>query len=157
MRMNGRIAMSIASTRRVSTSLSFGQPVGVGYDVAAKNQSSVETIDTANNVLVDDETNNRGGNYLNQEFVNSEEHFSDIVVEDDAVVSENEEIALNNHVAPLLDNDDISYSMMQNHSVGIYGANQAISANKEDNSPDNPYLKFFYDNNKIVEDVDELV
>jgi len=149
--------MSIASTRRVSTSLSFGQPLGGGYDVAVKNQSSVEIIDTANNVLVDDETNNRGGNYLNQEFVNSEELFSDIVVEDDAVVSENEEIALNNHVAPLLDNDDISYSMMQNRSVGIYGANQAISNNKEDNSTDNPYLKYFYDNNRVIEDIDELV
>ena len=52
--MSGRIAMSITSTRRVSTSLSYSQPVKGGYDVANKNQSFVETIDTANNVLVDD-------------------------------------------------------------------------------------------------------
>lgn len=149
--------MSIASTRRVSTSLSFGQPVRGGYDVAVKNQSSVETVDTANNVLVDDETNNRGGNYLNQEFVDSEDHFADIIVDDDPVVSGNGEITVSSSVAPLLDNDDVSSLMLQNRSVGIYDANQAIYNEKEDSSYDNPYLKYFYDNNKIIEDIDELV
>jgi len=150
--------MSITSTRRVSTSLSYSQPIKGGYDVANKNQSFVETIDTANNVLVDDETKNKENGYFNQSFVESENTFTDIVVdESDVVESEIDDITLVMNRTPLLDNDNIYSSIEQNRSVGIYGANQAISNGKEDTRLDNPYLKYFYENNEVIEDIDELV
>ena len=150
--------MSITSTRRVSTSLSYSQPVKGGYDVANKNQSFVETIDTANNVLVDDETKNKESGYFNQSLVEAENTFIDIVVdESDVVESEIDDVTLVMNRAPLLDNDNMYSSIEQNRSVGIYGANQAISNEKEDTRLDNPYLKYFYENNEVIEDIDELV
>ena len=55
-KVNGRIAMSITSTRRVSTSLAYSQRAG-GYDAGSGGQSFVENIDTSKNVSVNNEEN----------------------------------------------------------------------------------------------------
>jgi len=149
--------MSVTSTRRVSTSLSYSNSVRGSYDVAGGKQSFVETIDTANNVVVDDEANARGNSSFSRDFI-SEEEFSETMSEVE-LREEHHDNKLKStvNVSPLLDNDDVKASIAQNSSVSIYGTNQAISSMEKEERLDNPYLKYFYENNEIIEAVDELV
>lgn len=150
--------MSIASTRRVSTSLSYSQPTGGAYDTAGRNRSFVETIDTTNNVSVGDEGSTRGSKYSRPDRTDNDQ-FSDNY-NDTTATAENAGITAtakpNLDISALLDNADETDSVSQNRNVGIYGNNQAISETADEKQLDNPYLKYFYENNSIIEDVDEF-
>lgn len=150
--------MSITSTRRVSTSLAYSQRAG-GYDAGSGGQSFVENIDTSNNVSVNNEEN-RGRSGYAQARADSQPEESYLVSEPVSNVAENgvsgAVLQPSVSVEAMIDNDDDNASVYQNKSVNIYGANQAISAPEEE-AVDNPYLRYFYENNEVIEDVDEFV
>ena len=147
--------MSVTSTRKVSSSLSYSSSARGVYGAGHGRQSFVETIDTSNNVSIGEEKDARGGAYASQKEQEVEKS-----LEQGAQTSEKSlhEQSFNSQVplSPLLDNDE-DLSLPSSHkSVGIYGNNQEISSSR-DEKVDNPYLKHFYENNEVVEDVDELV
>ena len=150
--------MSITSTRRVSTSLAYSQRAG-GYEAGSGGQSFVENIDTSNNVSVSNEENRGRGGYARQR--------ADDLLDEEAFVAAQADNAAESGVSgavltpsvsvgAMIDNDDDQASVYQNKSVNIYGANQAISAPEEE-TVDNPYLRYFYENNEVIEDIDEFV
>ena len=65
--------MTVTSTRRVSTSLSYSSSVRGGYEAAQCSQSFVENIDTSNNVLIQDENNSEGRKYYQRAQDDSED------------------------------------------------------------------------------------
>ena len=144
--------MSVTSTRRVSSS--YGTPVKGGYETVQGRQSFVETIDTTNNVLVSDDTNSGKHAYYPQE--KSEEESFEKQVSSVSQSGLNNGIQTNQMRGPLIDNDRDTENHALNRSVGIYGANQSISSGQEDR-PSNPYLKHLYENNELIEDIDEFI
>lgn len=150
--------MSIASTRRVSTSLSYSRTGGI-YDTASQSRSFVETIDTTNNVSVGDESGARGNKYSRTE-QSEDGKFADNVKSETAPAENAGTTAPakpNLNISTLLDNADEADSVSSNRNVNIYGNNQAISESTEESQLDNPYLKYFYENNSLIEDVDEFI
>ena len=143
--------MSVTSTRRVSTS--YSAPVKGGYEAAQGRQSFVETIDTTNNVLVSDDSNSAKNSYYPRE--KSEESFEEQISSSSEAVLDNS-IHTGHMNGPLLDNDEDTENLMTNRSVGIYGANQTISSGQSEN-PNNPYLRHLYENNEVIEDIDEFI
>lgn len=143
--------MSVTSTRRVSSS--YTAPIKGGYETAQGHQSFVETIDTTNNVLVSDDTNSPKNSYYPQDDAEKESFEKEVSasqsVPDNGIYTEQMR-------GPLIDNDEDTEKLVTNHSVGIYGVNQTISSGKGEN-PDNPYLKHLYENNEVIEDVDEFI
>ena len=145
--------MSVSSTRRVSTTVSYGSSVKGAYEAAQGRQSFVETIDTSNNVSVSDEPNSGHGKaYQNKE--QKEDSFEiQSTPQNDAL---NSNMKTGRHLGPLLDNDEDMEQPSSQKSANIYGNNQVIS-HPEDEKVDNPYLKHLYEKNEIIEDVDEFV
>ena len=142
--------MSVTSTRRVSTS--YGSSVQGTYDSGRNRQSFVENIDTTNNVSVQDEAG--GGNY--QYYARDEEKntFNENVDNAKSVASNH--INTTTAVAPILDNVEDENTISRDKSVGIYGTNQEISQPSSERV-DNPYLKHFYENNEVIDDIDEFI
>ena len=148
--------MSIASTRKVSSSVSYTSATRGAYESAQGRQSFVETIDTSNNVSINDERNS-GGHGQGQSS-DSRQDDTDFSTSVEAVADKEKNNALktSSHVPPLLDNNEDSMPSLQNKSVGIYGANQG-AYDQDGERPSNPYLKYFYENNETIEDIDEFV
>jgi len=144
--------MNITSTRRVSAS--YASPSQRSYDAAPGGQSFVETIDTSNNVSISDEHHSNGRRLPSRSF-EEEDEFVPVVEEEERPVDQS--LQSTSQRAPLLDNDDsLPSSNYQNKNVEIYGVNQEISQAKNERV-DNPYLKYFYENNGVIEDIDEFV
>ncbi len=145
--------MSVTSTRRVSASTSYRSSAPRNYGVAQGGQSFVETIDTSNNVLIKDEAQSGHKQYFDRE--PSEEETFEV---DEAISSPlPQNLSQSSQQTPLLDNDETDADpAYQNKNVGIYGTNQQISSSKEERV-NNPYFKHFYENNEVIEDVDEFV
>lgn len=151
----GRIAMNVSSTRKVSTSLSTSRSVERKYG-SGNSQSFVEIIDTSNNVAVRDE----GGGYSGgqQNYHSSREDEAEVVAVpagSGAYVSGSIQ-ALG--ASGVLDFDDSDVNAGdQNRRVNIYDNNQTISSRQTEEKLENPYFKYFYETNDILEDLDELV
>ena len=144
--------MAVTSTRRVSTSLSYSSSVRGGYEAAQGSQSFVENIDTSNNVLIQDENNSEGRKYYQrvQDDADEQENFS---TETSQTI--NNGIKTSQNYSPLIDNDD-DVSVVQSQNVGIYGVNQEKSR-LDTERHDNPYVKHLYEQNEVIDEVDELV
>lgn len=142
--------MSVTSTRRISAS--YSSPTKEAYGAAQSHQSFVETIDTSNNVSIQDEPRSGGQQAYNQP--EDERTFEETM--QDSQNSTDSGVRSDTARTPLFDNNEDSVSHAQNKSVGIYDTNQLMS--RETNEKvDNPYLKHLYENNEVIEDVDELV
>lgn len=141
--------MSVTSTRRVSGS--YQSTVNSPYAATHGHSSFVENIDTTNNVLIGDDSDSRRYKQFekNQESENKEEFSGEEKVSDNSLHS-------SSNLSPLLDNDEEIVSSVSNKNVDIYGTNQGMSVQREDKF-DNPYIKHFYENNEVIEDIDELV
>ena len=118
-------------------------------------------VDTNNSVSVDDENSAKGSeNFFSQSNSDNNNHDENMtnVFADDVDETENSVVSSLGMLgaAGLFDTEDVDVSIHQNRSVNIYGNNQAIS-NKDDDRLSNPYFKYFYENNQVIEDVDELV
>lgn len=145
--------MSVTSTRKVSAS--YSSPTRGAYEAAQGRQSFVETIDTSNNVSINDEHHNGSRQQYQQLSSQEDGEFSSSMEHSKAREADNS-LKTSSHRAPLLDNDEEDLTVSQNKSVGIYGTNQEISEADTELST-NPYLKYFYENNELIEDIDEFV
>ena len=144
--------MTVTSTRRVSTSLSYSSSVRGGYEAAQGSQSFVENIDTSNNVSIQNENDSEGRKYYQraQDETGEQENFNA-----EASQPIDNGIKTSQNYSPLIDNDD-DVGVIQNQNVGIYVVNQEKSKPETDRR-DNPYVKHLYEHNEIVDEVDEFV
>ena len=142
--------MSVSSTRRVSSSLSYNSSVKGGYEAAQGSQSFIENIDTSNNVSVQNENGARGRKfYQRQQDDNQSEEFQP---ENESV---DNGINLSHQCPPLFDNDSDT-TIVQSKNVGIYEDNQEKS-NQTPERRENPYVKHLYEHNENIEEVDEFI
>ncbi|MBQ8464851.1 MAG: hypothetical protein IJ545_02450 [Alphaproteobacteria bacterium] len=142
--------MSVSSTRRVSSSLSYNSSVKGGYEAAQGSQSFIENIDTSNNVSVQNENGAQGRKfYQRQQDDNQSEEFQP---ENEAV---DNGINLSHQCSPLFDNDSDT-TIVQSKNVGIYEDNQEKS-NQTPERRENPYVKHLYEHNENIEEVDEFI
>lgn len=145
--------MSVSSTRRVSSTASYGASVKGAYEAAQGHQSFVETIDTSNNVTISDESHSgHAKSYQDKE--QTEDSFEIQTSSQNDVLNSN--LKSGRRLGPLLDNDEDLPQPSSQQSATIYGNNQVIS-HPEEEKIDNPYLKHLYEKNEIIEDVDEFV
>lgn len=145
--------MNISSTRKVSSSSSPVKRTERNYAVGAEGHPFVETIDTRNNVLVRDESEEQGKKNSAFEQQDKEEKQNGIS-SSQAFVSASAIEALS--ASGVYDNDEQSQNY-RNRQVNVYDNNQSMVRDERDYSADNPYLKHLYEKNKILEDVDEFV
>ena len=138
--------MNVSSTRKVSSSSSPIKRTERHYAPGAEGHPFVEVVDTTNNVLVRDESDEYKRQQPPFERQDNEEKQGSIssgAIEalSASGVYETEEPSPN----------------YQNRQVNVYDNNQAIVEDENDNAADNPYLKHLYEKNKILEEVDEFV
>ena len=142
--------MNVASTRKVSSSSSPIKRTERHYAPGAEGHPFVEVVDTTNNVLVRDESDEykrqqppfeRQNNEEKQGSISSGKAYVSSGAIEASGVYETEEPSPN----------------YQNRQVNVYDNNQAIVEDENDNAADNPYLKHLYEKNKILEEVDEFV
>lgn len=145
--------MNISSTRKVSSSSSPIKRTERNYSAGAEGHPFVENIDTRNNVLVKDETEQQGKK--NSTFGSQEKE------EKQAGISSSQAFVSASAIEALSASgvyDDIDTSPnSRNRQVNVYDNNQSMMKDERDYSADNPYLKHLYEKNKILEDIDELI
>ena len=145
--------MNVSSTRKVSSSSSPIKRTERHYVLGAEGHPFVENIDTRNNVLVRDETEEQ--NKKDSAFEQKEkEPKQNGISSSQAFVSASAIEALS---ASGVYDDTSQSPNYRNHQVNVYDNNQAMMQDERDSSADNPYLKHLYEKNKILEDVDEFV
>ena len=145
--------MSVSSTSKVSSSSSPIKRTERRYGTGAEGNPFVEVIDTTNNVLIRDgseENPQQQTAYDNQE----KEEKRNNISSSSAYVSAGAIEALS--ASGVYDISDKPTDTPHN-KVNFYDNNKAIIGDDNDNAADNPYLKHFYENNKILEEVDKFV
>ena len=145
--------MNVSSTRKVSSSSSPIKRTERHYAPGAEGHPFVEVMDTTNNVLVRDESDE----YKRQQppFARQDnEEKQGSISSGKAYVSSGAIEALS--ASGVYETEEPSPNY-QNRQVNVYDNNQAIVEDENDNAADNPYLKHLYEKNKILEEVDEFV
>ena len=142
--------MNVSSTRKVSSSSSPIKRTERHYAPGAEGHPFVEVVDTTNNVLVRDESDEYKPPFERQD--NEEKQGS--ISSGKAYVSSGAIEALS--ASGVYETEEPSPNY-QNRQVNVYDNNQAIVEDENDNAADNPYLKHLYEKNKILEEVDEFV
>lgn len=147
--------MSVSSTRKVSSSTATNRRPERNFAVAGKGEAFVENIDTTNNVSVYDDLHQRNDNpQENPKKKESNEESRSISASPTYVASAIEALAASGVY------DEAENARPNNstsHQIGVYGNNQAIIKEEQNERQGHPYLKHFYEKNEIVEEVDELV
>lgn len=145
--------MNISSTRKVSSSSSPIKRTERHYAQGAEGHPFVENIDTRNNVLVRDGTEEQ--NKKNSAFEQKEKKDKQAdISSSQAFVSASAIEALS--ASGVYDEAEPTQNY-RNKQVNVYDNNQAMVKDERDYSADNPYLKHLYEKNKILEDVDEFI
>lgn len=141
--------MSIASTRRVSSSTSASRAER-NYAAGNKNSQFVENIDTNNNVLVRDEPDRHSSRQEFQKENTDKERQKDITPSTAYVSNSLEALA----VSGVFDNEE---TVPANKNVSVYDNNQSIIRDEELERTGRNYLKHFYEKNEHLIDIDELI
>ena len=145
--------MSITSARRIGSTTSSSSKVDKRSIEPNNHSQFVEHIDTNNNVLVRDETNE----HHSQEsfFQEKNDTSSQKPVSADApyVASSIEALA----VSGVFEEEANKNDSQSNHKVGVYDNNQSIIRDEELERTGRNYLKHFYEKNEHIADVDEFV
>lgn len=147
--------MSVASTSKVSSSSSPLKRTERRYGASAEGNAFVENIDTTNNVLVRDDSENDSQQKPAYDNPQQEEKKNTFSASPTYMSSSAIEALSASGVYDATDTDTAANSSLQ--KVNIYDNNKAIIGDDNDNSVDNPYIKHLYENNTILEEVDELV
>ena len=144
--------MNVSSTRKVSSSSSPIKRTERHYAPGAEGHPFVEVVDTTNNALVRDESDE----YKRQQppFERQDDEKQGSISSGKAYVSSGAIEALS--ASGVYETEEPSPNY-QNRQVNVYDNNQAIVEDENDNAADNPYLKHLYEKNKILEEVDEFV
>ena len=144
--------MSIAPTRRVGSSVSASR-ADKSYAAARLNTQFVEMIDTNNNVLVRDETNEHHSQESFSQEKNDTSSQKPVSADAPYVASSIEALA----VSGVFEEEANKNDSQSNHKVGVYDNNQSMVKDKAQEQFSHSYLKHFYERNEIIEEVDELV
>ncbi len=149
-----RTAMSISSTRKVSSSTAPARRTERSYAVGGQGEAFVENIDTTNNVSINNDSNEHH-NESEQSFQrpNKKEEKSNISSAPAYVASAIEALAASGVYEQAEEDSEANTS----HKIGVYDNNQSIIKEDQQERNSHPYLKHFYEKNEIVEEVDELV
>ena len=141
--------MSIASTRTVSSSTSASRTER-SYAAGNRKSQFVENIDTNNNVLVHDDSENQSSRRNFQKEQENPQNKKDINPSTAYVNNSIEALA----VSGVFDSDNTTPA---NKNVSVYDNNQSIIRDEELERTGRNYLKHFYEKNEHLIDVDELI
>ncbi len=148
--------MSISATRKVSSSTgsqSRNAPVkhtDHNYIVGTEGESFVEIIDSSNNVSVNNDSNQHHKEKETSSFDKKEKGDGNSLNNGSAYIPSAIE-ALS--ASGVYDDEQDHHS----NKVNVYGNNQSIIKDDEIERTGHNYLKHFYETNKVLEEVDELV
>ena len=148
--------MSISSTRKVSGATLTTRKNDRLYANNSENESFVEHIDTANNVLIKKDFD--GEHQNNQEYQQQKK--------DEAEKTEISGNQPQTYVASALEAIEASGAYVEPeentharnvNNIGIYGNNQSMISQDKKEHKTQSYLKHFYEKNELIEEVDRLV
>ncbi len=144
--------MSISATRKVSnTSAPAKRPER--YVAGVEEHPFVENIDTTNNVFVRDE--NRGGNENNPQAFDKRDKPDEGKLLSGATYIPSAIEALT--ASGVYETPAAPEKRRTPSQVDVYGNNQSIIKEDDDDRTGHSYLKHFYEKNEIIEEVDEFV
>lgn len=143
--------MSISATRKVSSSTS--SPRAERAYTATQHSQFVENIDTRNNVLVRDDSDDNNHRQQFSQDRNKKDENTDISPSVAYVKNSIEALA----VSGVFNDSDTSPSAAAEHKVSVYDNNQSIIRDEEAERTGRNYLKHFYEKNEHLIDVDELI
>ena len=144
--------MSIGSTKKIESAVSAPTKARPSLPSSTAGRQFVEDIDTTNNVLVRDESDQQGGSYFGHQSThnrlpNFKSAEADISTSIEALALTG---ALENDTEK--NNNDVTH-----RKVNIYNSNQSMIKDEEVERTGRNYLKRFYEENKPIIDIDELV
>lgn len=149
--------MSISATRKVSSSAgsqSRNAPIkhtDHNYLIGSEGESFVEVVDTANNVLVNNDEDRDNKQKHSPSFDKSKKEDNNSLSGGSTYIPSAIEALSASGVYDEAPEDK------QNSRVNVYGNNQSIIRDEEVERTGHTYLKHFYETNQILEEVDELV
>ena len=149
--------MSISSTRKVSSSTGSqtrNAPVkhtDPNYLVGTEGESFVEIIDSSNNVSVNNDNNQHSKEKEASPFDKKEKGTNNSLSGGSAYIPSAIEALTASGVYDDIPDDH------HTTRVNVYGNNQSIVKDDEVERTGHNYLKHFYETNKVLEEVDELV
>ncbi len=142
--------MSISATRKVSSSTS--SPRAERAYTATQHSQFVENIDTRNNVLVRDDSDDNNHRQQFSQDRNKKDENTDISPSVAYVKNSIEALAVSG-----VFNDSENEQAAAEHKVSVYDNNQSIIRDEEAERTGRNYLKHFYEKNEHLIDVDELI
>lgn len=140
--------MSISSTRRIGSATSSTSKVDRRSFEPNNHSQFVENIDTNNNVLIKDDTNDERENRRQPP---ARQPVTDFNSASPDISNSIEAMALSGMF------EDTPTSPPNNSKVGVYNTNQSIIKDEEIERTGRSYLKHFYEKNEYITDVDEFV
>ena len=146
-----RKEMSVSATRRVGTSTSSPRAER-GYSANGQNSQFVEYIDTQNNVLVRDETNEHHRENNEYQRQNKKDEQQQEFSSSNAYV--------HNSVSAIAASGVLETEAEYGHTsrnIGVYDTNQSIIRDEELERTGRNYLKHFYEKNEHLMDIDKLI
>ena len=145
--------MSIGSTKKIESAISAPRKIKPFNRVMTGSGQFVEDIDTTNNVLVKDESDQRdsSSSFLEQQ---KKEGFPDFQSVTADISTSIEALAL---TGALESNEEKANHNITSHKVNIYNNNQSIIKDEDVERTGRSYLKHFYEKNEPLVDVDEFV
>ena len=147
--------MNIAATRRVSATLSSPKAEPKYYTSAGEGDSFVEHIDTSNNVFINDDMQNKDRDPKRQKKQKQSKEDENTTSSSTAYVQNTiEALAASGFYD---ETPDTKNAYQSNKDVGVYDNNQSFIENDGNEKMNQYQLKHFYENNKSMEEVDELV
>jgi len=145
--------MSIGSTKKIESAISTSPKIKSLVQSSAGGRQFVEDIDTTNNVLVRDESEQQE-KFPSFEHQPSQNRLSDFKSATADISTSIEAIALTD---TLEDDPKIDKRNVSNRKISIYNSNQSMIKDEEVERTGRSYLKHFYEKNEHLIDVDELV
>ncbi len=144
--------MSISATRKVSNT-SAPAKRSERYVAGVEEHPFVENIDTSNNVFVRDE--NRGGENNQQAFDkhNTQDEKNKLLSGTTYIPSAIEALS----ASGVYENMQVQEKRRTPSQIDVYGNNQSIIKEDDNERSGHSYLKHFYEKNEIIEEVDEFV
>ena len=145
--------MSIGSAKKIESTVSAPRKIKPFNKVSGGSGQFVEDIDTTNNVLVKDESDQRDGlsSFLEQQKQEKRPNFQSVTAD---ISTSIEALALTG----ALENDEekINHNITS-RNINIYNNNQSMIKDEEIERTGRSYLKRFYEKNEPLVDVDEFV
>ena len=149
--------MSITATRKVSSSAPSKYKTTPTSASAGGGESFVEMIDTNNNIVLNDDLkdqhhNNDGG----QSKDNDDENENQIKPTTTPYISNTIEVL---EASGIFEETNSDYNQKNTNSknINVYDNNQSIVKEDTSSNKSDEYLKYFYEKNEHLEELDKLI